>query len=140
MNTHPQTVLCIDAEGDQWNLRSGLLAGPGLRADIARSAAEALQLLKNRRYAAVVIGNSLTDVTGTQLCRDLRRFDERTPVILVGEADDKAAFDESKNAGAHAYIPRHLAPTNLIDLVAQLVTQNESDVRTRYKKARGSEN
>jgi DNA-binding response OmpR family regulator len=140
LNTHPRTILCIDAEGDPWNLRSGLLAGPGLRADVARSADEALQLLRNRRYAAVVIGNSLTDVTGTQLCRDLRRFDERTPVILVGEADDKAAYDEAQNAGAHAYVPRHLAPTNLVDLVAQLVTQNESDVKSNYKKASSNKN
>src|SRR5689334_2505949 len=95
MNTHPQTVLWIDAEGDAWNLRSHLLAKLNLRTDIAPTSGEALKLLRNRKYAAVVIGRSFPDLEGPQLCRDLRRFDERTPVIFFGESLIQHGPDEA---------------------------------------------
>lgn len=140
MNKFSRTVLCIDAEGDPWNLRSGLLAALDLRADIARSPGEALLLLRNRKYAAVLIGCCPPNIAGPALCRDLRTFDERTPVIVFGDDDTPHTSNEALAAGANAYLPRHENPTTLIHLLATLITQNETDIQTNYKKASGSEN
>ena len=139
MNKFSKTVLCIDAEGDPWDLRSGLLAALDLRADIARSPGEALLLLRNRKYAAVLIGCCPPNIAGPALCRDLRTFDERTPVVVFGD-DSTETRHESLSAGANAYIPRTESRNTLIKLLATLITQNETDIQINYKKASGSDN
>lgn len=139
MNKFSKTVLCIDAEGDPWNLRSGLLAALDLRADIAHSPGEALLLLRNRRYAAVLIGCCPPNIAGPALCRDLRTFDERTPVVVFGD-DSTETRTEALSAGADAYLPRSEPRNTLIKLLATLITQNETDIQTNYKKASGSDN
>jgi CheY-like chemotaxis protein len=140
MNTHPQTVLWIDAAADAWNLRSLLLAKLDLQTDVASTSGEAIHLLRNRKYAAVVIGCSFSDLEGPQLCRDLRRFDEQTPVVFFGESVIRQGSDEAYAAGADAYVPRAEDPTDLVDLLAKLIAQNETDSLTNYKKATGNKN
>jgi len=140
MNTHPQTILWVDADGDAWNMRSVLLARLDLRTDVATSPDEALQLLRNRKYAAVVIGCSFPDPAGTRICRELRGFDRQTPVVLLDESPSESSRDEAFAAGVHAYASRSADPNDLVDLLAELITQNETGTRTNHKRASENDN
>ena len=90
---------------------------------VASDKATARRATDAAKATAVEVGLDVTDAT---LLSDSNRFVVRlTPCDVVARVTPMDHFASAQRE---------------VDLVTQLVTQNESDVRTRYKKARGSEN
>jgi DNA-binding response OmpR family regulator len=66
---------------------------------------------------AIILDNRLPDGKGTALCRQIRSFDHRTPIIFYSAAAYQSDIDQALAAGAQLYLTK---PTDLERLSAAL--------------------
>jgi DNA-binding NarL/FixJ family response regulator len=95
----------------------------------AATGAEALQAARQCRPALVVLDVVLPDVSGFEVCRDLREeLGEELPVILVsGEKTDDHDRAAGLLLGADDYLVKPLDPSVFIARVRRLVARGTGD-------------
>ena len=125
-------VLALDAHEDNCELLCIYLESAGFECDIAQDGLSALALLKQQKYAAVITTVFLTEISGIDLCRELRRFDSSTPVIIYTGAATVAERTSGFQAGADAYL---IKPDDFEDIVPTIISltqkaQTPSAIRT----------
>src|SRR4051812_16210295 len=97
---------------DQPKLARLLQRGLGeeqITADVAATGADGLWMATERPYDVVVLDVMLPDLDGIEVCRRLRRVDDRTPVLMltaVGSVPDRVA---GLDAGADDYLVKPFA-------------------------------
>jgi CheY-like chemotaxis protein len=99
----------------------------GVDAVEAGSAAQALELVRARRFDCIVLDNRLGDATGVELLPVLQRESHQAcPVIMVtGEGDERLAVQMLQN-GAADYVPkRQLSADVLCDAIQRSIDQQQ---------------
>jgi DNA-binding NtrC family response regulator len=89
----------------------------------AETAAEGMDLARNRRADVIVLDVQLPDGSGLELFTKLRALDARTPVIFITGKSTTATAIEAMKLGAYDYLfkPLELAPLRqLIDRAAAI--------------------
>jgi DNA-binding response OmpR family regulator len=85
-------------------LVSLLLRGAGFLVTEADTAAEALALAESDSFDLYVLDHGLPDSSGVELCRELRRLDDRTPVLFFSGYAMSSERAEAMGAGADGYL------------------------------------
>ena len=126
-------VLAVDAHEDNCELLCIQLRSAGFECDTAHDGLSALALLKQQKYAAVVTTVFLSEISGIDLCRELRRFDSSTPVIIYTGAATVAERSAGFYAGADAYLIKPEDFENIVPTIISLTRkeQTPSVIRTR---------
>ena len=110
-------ILFVDDNPDICELVPLVLQAAGFRVSTTDSAASALQLAKIGQFDALLLDYWMPDLTGIELCRRIRVFDQNTPILIcsgaVTEADKKAAV----LAGAQGYVNKPFDSSDLIRAV-----------------------
>lgn len=100
----PPRVLVVDDEDTVLNLLSVVVGRAGGRADVAKSAARARELLDQTEYACALFDKNLPDASGIELLRYARERRPRTEVLIItGYANMESAI-EALRLGAFDYI------------------------------------
>ena len=93
-------ILFVEDISDTRELVEFSLRQDGFDIKSVQTAQEGLDLARRNSYALILLDIGLPDKDGLQLCRDIREFDQKTPVVLYtayGELLDEA---EAARAGA----------------------------------------
>jgi two-component system response regulator VicR len=118
--TTPLHILVADDESDIRELVQFILQATGFRVSTSESAAEVLRLVRTERFDALLLDYWMREATGVELCRQIRTFDQSTPILIcsgaVSEADRKAATV----AGAQGYLEKPFVPDDLIRALRSL--------------------
>lgn len=85
--------------------------------DYAHSSKKALALAEKNRYDLYVFDINVPGITGIDLLKELRAFNDHTPAILVTAYQDTAHLKRSFDAGAEDYIRK---PFDLEELAARI--------------------
>ena len=117
MQVQPHILLAED-DADTRELIELILHNAGFRGDPS----EVMQLLTSDRFDALLVDNWMPKLTGIELCRYIRSFDQKTPIFFcsgaVTEADKTAAF----SAGAQGYFAKPFDPDELTKKLRAAVT------------------
>lgn len=99
-----------------------LLAPENVTVDLARTQAEAKDLLRNGTYEALLIALHVSDDQGLQLIADIRSIENlrHLPIVMVAEDIDIVKVAKALELGASDYIYR---PIDNNELLARLKTQ-----------------
>ena len=76
-----------------------------------------LELFNQERYDAVLLDNWMPEITGIDLCRQIREVDNSTPIIFCSGAATKSDADEALSAGAQHYLTKPLDPEDLVRIL-----------------------
>ena len=145
MNTFPAVVLLADEDTRERAALVDLLARLGCVVRPLSSGRATLEAVDARRPNAVIVDLRLPDMTGYELCHDLRRqFGEELPIVLVSadrtEASDRIAglllgadeyFAKPVPAGEFLARMRRLlarTPTAPVDARGSSLTTREAEV------------
>lgn len=78
---------------------------------------DALRLAQNEQFDLFLVDNWMPDLTGTELTKQIREFNQTTPILFYSAA----AYDHDKasalDAGAQVYLTK---PDGLDDLVVEV--------------------
>ena len=111
-----RTVLIVEDEESFVDALTVGLAREGFRARAARSGAEALELFDALRPDVVLLDVMLPDVSGLDVCRELRRR-SAVPIIMVSARSSEIDTVVGLEVGADDYVAK---PYALRELVARI--------------------
>ena len=92
--------------------------------DLAYSGTEGLDLAVDQEYDVIILDRMLPEMDGLTICRQLRKQDNHTPILLLtakGQTSDRV---EGLNAGADDYLPKPFAFEELVARVRALSRRN----------------
>jgi two-component system KDP operon response regulator KdpE len=109
-------ILVVDDEPQILRALQTSLRGAGYEVDTATTGGEALTAAAVRPPDAVILDLVLPDMSGTEVCRELRTWSTMPVIVLsvVGDEDEKVA---ALDAGADDYVTK---PFGLDELLARL--------------------
>ena len=110
-------ILFVDDNPDICELVQLVLQAAGFRVSTADNTAAALQLAASERFDAVLLDYWMPDVTGIELCRRIRAFDQNTPILLCSGAVTQADKEAAVLAGAQGYVYKPFYSSDLIRAV-----------------------
>jgi DNA-binding response OmpR family regulator len=117
---HPR-VLFIEDDADTRDLVSFVLTRENFEVVLAGDSEEALNAAGAMSFELYLIDNWLPGESGVDLCKRLREFDRRTPILFYSgaayEHDKRAAFA----AGAQGYLTKPSELGELVQEVSQLI-------------------
>src|SRR6185312_896514 len=115
-------VLCVDDDEDAREMLVALLSMANIEAITVKAAVPALALIEAESFDLDVLDAWLPEIDGFELCRRMRAFDPKTPVLFFSgaayDADRKRAID----AGAVAYVIKPNVE-GLLRSITQLVSK-----------------
>lgn len=119
-------VLYIDDSKDTCEMMATLLADAGLKVEYRLSAGEGLTLAKHGGFDLILLDWVLPDGSGTELCRTIRTFDPRTPIVFLSGRSHVSDQEEALDAGAQAFLMKPVGINELLSTLSQL-RRNSAD-------------
>ena len=113
MKNAKKRILCVDDNLDSCEMLAKFLEILGYEVISVNNGANALRIAKSEQFDTYVLDNWLPDMTGIELCKQIRAFDTDTPIIFYSAAVMEADRHEGMSAGAQAYINK---PGNIEEL------------------------
>jgi CheY-like chemotaxis protein len=128
MKLKPMNVLIAD--DDEVLLRTALetLESLGLKADMARSGAEAIKMVKEKDYDIAIVDLKMPDLNGVETIRQIREeVGSDIPILLISAYDYSDVDKEAKEAGANGFLSKPLFRSTLYNKINELLgTEVES--------------
>lgn len=114
-----KTVLVVDDVQSQLQLMSNYLERAGYSVTTAESGAAALEQVKSSKPDIVVTDLVMPELTGLELCRELKRNPETAgiPVVVCTTKDRKMDQNWAKKQGVVAYVIKPCTEAQLVDAV-----------------------
>ncbi len=104
MEQSKQTVLCVDDNEDNCELVTFIFEQKGFEVTACQSIEECSIQIRKKKFSAIVLDNRFGDTTSLEVCREIRGFDSRVPIVFYsGEARPKE-IEKALAAGANAYL------------------------------------
>ena len=117
MVEHSPVVLCVEDDLDTQEMLRVLLCERGYNSEVAGTRADALRMIQEKEIALVLLDNMLPDGNGVELCRQVREFNKRLPIVFVsGSANDDERL-EALGSGANAFLTKPLALDKLFAML-----------------------
>lgn len=138
----PRTLLVVEDDVDNSNLLRMYFAGHGYTVNVTRYGADAIDEARKRAPDLVLLDINLPDISGFQVCKDLRQSPRTNhiPIIFLTERSAQSDRVAGLSAGAQDYItkPYDLEELRLRihNLIARSERENMLDPRTALPTGR----
>ena len=109
-------VLVVDDEPQLLRALKTTLRGAGYSVDTATNGEEALALAASAQPDAIILDLVLPDLSGVEVCRELRRW-SNVPVLILSAVGDESQKVAALDAGADDYVTK---PFGVAELLARL--------------------
>ena len=87
-------------------------------------------LANTQEFDLYLLDSWLPDGSGLDLCKQIRQFDQTTPIVFYSAAAYEMDKDLAMQSGAQAYLVKPSAPSELCSLVSSLI-----EGHPRYRRA-----
>jgi len=115
-----RAILFVDDTADTRDLVSFSLGREGFQVVTAQTAEEGLALAHRKEFALILLDIGLPDKDGLELCREIRAFDQHTPIFFYTAFADLLDHEEAMRAGAQGCL-RKPEDTSRLGHVARMV-------------------
>jgi DNA-binding response OmpR family regulator len=97
-------ILYVEEHVESCELLALWLGHSGYEVVSANTVSEGVRLAETGTFSVYILSGHLIDGTGFDLCRQIRTFDSKTPIIFYSALTRDADQEEAANAGAQAYL------------------------------------
>lgn len=112
-------ILCIDNDKDTCEMMTVILGLDGYEVRHALSVTDGLRLVRQDSFDLILLDWHFEDGTGVELCKAIRTFDTRTPILFYTGETYSDKIERAMQAGAQGYL---IKPTGLEE-VLQVVSR-----------------
>ena len=114
-------ILLVEDHEDTRECLVVLLAHSKYQVETASSVSEALKLIETEPFGLFIFDSALPDGSGVELCRRVRKFNQRTPIIFYSGLAYESDITNALEAGAQAYLVKPVDLTELMEAVEKLI-------------------
>ena len=118
-------VLFVEDTSDTRDLIEFSLRSEGFEVTSAQTANEGLSLARTNTYALILLDIGLPDKDGLELCREIRRFDQTTPILFYTAFAELLDMDEATRAGAQGCLRKPEDTARLGEVARKLAEGGE---------------
>ncbi len=122
MPTPKGRILCTEDDPDTRELIILVLKNAGFEAECVANALAALEMIKAQKFDLYLIDSWLR-VSGIELCKTIREFDSKTPILFYTGAAYEADKAQGFAAGAQGYLVKPAGVETLISEVRRLIAE-----------------
>jgi DNA-binding response OmpR family regulator len=115
-------ILVTEDEPDTRALLEFVLKAAGCDVISTDNSHHALQLAQTNTIDLFLLDNWMAYVSGIDLCRKLREFDRKTPILFYSGAAYDSDKSEALEAGAQGYLVKPCDPQQLVSEVLRLTS------------------
>lgn len=114
-------ILFVEDTSDTRDLVEFALHQDGFTVVTAQTADEGLTHARADSYALILIDIGLPDKDGLELCREIRRFDQTTPILFYTAFADLLDTEEARKAGAQGCLRKPEDTGRLGEVARELI-------------------
>jgi DNA-binding response OmpR family regulator len=111
-------ILCTEDDADTRDLIVLMLNANNCDVVTSASSPESLDLARTQHFDLYLLDNWLSGSSGIELCKELRRFDPKTPILFYSGAAYDKDKEQAHECGAQGYLTK---PADGDDLVAEVL-------------------
>ena len=123
MDDTSRQILFVEDTADTRNLIEFSLQQDGFTVTCAQTADEGLTLARTKSYALILLDIGLPDKDGLELCREIRRFDQQTPILFYTAFAELLDEEEALKAGAQGWLRKPEDTARLGEVVRDLIAK-----------------
>jgi DNA-binding response OmpR family regulator len=121
MNNLQSHILYIEDHEDTRELVTLVLTESNHRVTLTSTSKDALKRARQERFDLYLLDSWLPDGSGIDLCRQLREFDRRTPIMFLSAAAYETDKQAAMESGAQRYLVKPVDLQVLSDEVTELI-------------------
>jgi DNA-binding response OmpR family regulator len=121
METEARQVLFVEDTPDTRSLVEFSLESEGFRVTTAETADEGLDLARTKNFALILLDIGLPDKDGLELCREIRRFDQTTPILFYTAFSNLIDEKETESVGAQGCLRKPEDTARLGEITRNLI-------------------
>lgn len=123
--TDIKTILCVEDEKDSCELITFILENVGFKVVSCATSTEGLEMAKQNSFSAIILDKRLGQISGIEVCRQIRIYDKQTPIIFFSASAYPKDREAGLEAGANAYLVKPNDLNNLIPTTIKLIEESE---------------
>lgn len=104
MKNSAQTILCIDDDYDTCHLLEFMFKQIDYETTICTTAEKGLEEAEKGGYSAIILDNWFANTDGVEICRKIRIYDSKTPIIFFSGEARSIEKQKAMDAGASEYL------------------------------------
>ena len=128
MNINSPRVLYIEDHEDTRELVTLLLSQKSYEVVTGATIESGIALASAQRFDLYLLDSWLPDGSGLDLCQKIREFDKTTPILFYSAAAYASDHEMALQCGAQAYLIKPSQPSDLCNLVSQLIENSQQGV------------
>lgn len=113
-------ILYIEDDHDTREMVGYMLEHSGYEVIAAESCRIGLGAARSNRPDLYIVDHTLPDGSGIDLCKQLRSFDQYTPIIFCSGYTDTEHQEAALDAGAQCFLAKPFDSVQLINLITKL--------------------
>ena len=118
-------VLYIEDHADTVEMVTLMLEAGGLNVQACSTLEAGLAAAADQKFDLYLLDVWLPDGSGMDLCRKIREFDAKTPIVFYSAAAYDGDKDAALESGAQAYLVKPTDSPNLCERLFSLLDVNE---------------
>jgi len=118
-------ILCTEDDADTRELIVLMLGYAGFEVICADNAEKTIDLIKTESFDLCLLDNWLPGASGQELCRKIREFDSRTPILFYSGAAFDSDMRSARASGAQGYLVKPASENTLIAEVMRLIAESK---------------
>ena len=116
-------ILCTDDDPDSREILVVVLNHAGYDVHCTDSPLEAIQLARTQFYDLILLDNWMPIMDGDELTREIRTFNQATPILYYSGAAYESDKQHARDAGAQGYLVKPEGIDTLVAEVAKLIAE-----------------
>lgn len=115
-------ILCVEDDADSREVMTLLLEMWSYDVVTAIGPTDGLELSKQGGFALIMLDNWYEEGSGLELCKQIRRFDTKTPIIFYSAAAYEEDVQKAMEAGAQCYLFKPTGIQEVVQTIEELTT------------------
>ena len=116
-------ILCTEDDADSCDLLVLILEGEGYHVTVTGNSAHALAIAEREAFDLILVDNWMPGLSGQELTREVRKFNQSTPILFYSGAAREIDKQDARDAGAQGYLIKPTGISDLVDGVAKLIAE-----------------
>ena len=134
MSLRKARILFVEDHEDTRDLISFVLQQSNYEVATAATIDDSLQLARSGRFNLFIFDAWLPDGSGIDLCKQVREFDQCTPILFYSGATYETDKELALSSGAQAYLVKPVEISELLQAIKTLMIKERDPLRSEVKE------